>query len=579
MAIVQISRITARKGLQEDLPQPLAGAELGWSVDTRQLWIGNGTTEEGAPALGNTEILTEYSDILSYANQYVYKGTAAGYTAQTGPSLNSPSAQSLQSRLDSYCVITDFGAVGDGVQDCTNAINRALYQIYCREVNPQIRRSIFFPAGVYKVSGTLLIPPYASLYGEGRDSSVIAFDVQTWSSAVAWSYGVLVINSGNYFRCINLNGAPIGAALPAATTGPTGTNAYWQYEAALPSYIARTANNFQQIDTEIPNGIAPTEIEIDSMSFTTTQLHSGVLLQDTSCATFRNVAVAGPLLQADLTDASDNIKAVDFASTASLITQQIVFDACAFEGFTWAANTQQQVKSIAFNECQFNTLYQGVYLGGATPVLGGPVGVTVSQSQFDKVYAEGVVINGVSLNSTQDNIFFDVGNHFNGVTSPATSIISINAANNICIGDKFQRTAAYSTVYPRINLQLSASYAMTNAEKIEFGTYTREVGQSATLVNNSANQAVTTVNSTLVRAFQINYTIVRSTTTRTGTLTVVPSTDGTGVDLAVNDAGIQNASTGVTFNISETGSVVSIKASTTNTGVAATLNYSITHLA
>lgn len=63
MAIVQISQITNRKGLQENLPQ-LAGAELGWSVDTRRLYIGNGTLEEGAPEIGNTEILTEYSDLI-----------------------------------------------------------------------------------------------------------------------------------------------------------------------------------------------------------------------------------------------------------------------------------------------------------------------------------------------------------------------------------------------------------------------------------------------------------------------------------------------------------------------------------
>lgn len=63
MAIVQISRITNRKGLQENLPQ-LAGAELGWSIDTRRLFIGNGTLEEGAPEIGNTEILTEYSDVI-----------------------------------------------------------------------------------------------------------------------------------------------------------------------------------------------------------------------------------------------------------------------------------------------------------------------------------------------------------------------------------------------------------------------------------------------------------------------------------------------------------------------------------
>ena len=60
MAIVQISQIKHRRGVNENLPQ-LASAELGWSVDTRQLYIGNGTLEEGAPEIGNTEILTQYS--------------------------------------------------------------------------------------------------------------------------------------------------------------------------------------------------------------------------------------------------------------------------------------------------------------------------------------------------------------------------------------------------------------------------------------------------------------------------------------------------------------------------------------
>lgn len=63
VAIVQISQITNRKGLQENLPQ-LAGAELGWSIDTRRLFIGNGTLQEGAPEIGNTEILTEFSEIV-----------------------------------------------------------------------------------------------------------------------------------------------------------------------------------------------------------------------------------------------------------------------------------------------------------------------------------------------------------------------------------------------------------------------------------------------------------------------------------------------------------------------------------
>lgn len=60
MAILQISQIQVRRGLKEDLPQ-LASGELGWSIDSRQLYIGNGTRSEGAPTEGTTEILTEHS--------------------------------------------------------------------------------------------------------------------------------------------------------------------------------------------------------------------------------------------------------------------------------------------------------------------------------------------------------------------------------------------------------------------------------------------------------------------------------------------------------------------------------------
>lgn len=62
MAVIQISKIQVRRGLQENLPQ-LASGEMGWSIDERRLFIGNGTLSEGAPEIGNTEILTIYSPI------------------------------------------------------------------------------------------------------------------------------------------------------------------------------------------------------------------------------------------------------------------------------------------------------------------------------------------------------------------------------------------------------------------------------------------------------------------------------------------------------------------------------------
>lgn len=71
MAIVQVSRITNRKGLAENVPQ-LAGAEFGWAIDQRRLFIGNGTLQEGAPVIGNTEVLTEYSDVFAGRTQFSF---------------------------------------------------------------------------------------------------------------------------------------------------------------------------------------------------------------------------------------------------------------------------------------------------------------------------------------------------------------------------------------------------------------------------------------------------------------------------------------------------------------------------
>jgi hypothetical protein len=67
MAVIQISKIQVRRGLQENLPQ-LASGEMGWSIDERRLYIGNGTLVEGAPTVGVTEILTEYSNVILTAS-------------------------------------------------------------------------------------------------------------------------------------------------------------------------------------------------------------------------------------------------------------------------------------------------------------------------------------------------------------------------------------------------------------------------------------------------------------------------------------------------------------------------------
>ena len=65
MAVVQISRIQVRRGqknIGSGIPQ-LASGEIGWAVDTREMYIGNGSVAEGSPSVGNTKILTEFDNL------------------------------------------------------------------------------------------------------------------------------------------------------------------------------------------------------------------------------------------------------------------------------------------------------------------------------------------------------------------------------------------------------------------------------------------------------------------------------------------------------------------------------------
>ena len=73
MELFKIYKIKHRRGTSENLPQ-LGSAELGWSVDTQELYIGNGTLAEGAPEVGNTRILT--ANDLPFANTDVISAPA-----------------------------------------------------------------------------------------------------------------------------------------------------------------------------------------------------------------------------------------------------------------------------------------------------------------------------------------------------------------------------------------------------------------------------------------------------------------------------------------------------------------------
>jgi hypothetical protein len=526
MAIVQISQITNRLGLNIDLPQ-LAGAELGWSTDTRQLYIGNGTLEQGAPVIGNTEILTEFSDILNLAASYTYKGTAAGYTVQTGPTPGAPVTLSLQKWLDQFASVLDFGAKGDGLTDDTAAINRALNQLYCIQSNPQIRRSLFFPAGVYVISGPINIPSYATLYGEGPDNSIIQMNAT--------------------------------------------------YQAIGTTCVAQTADSLQQTGINIGNGGAtpPTDINISNMAFQSLASSIDIFLaQSVTNTQLRSVGFYGVGTTSTLTSDTAGTSCV-LLESAMATTTDILFDGCRFAGTTYGINISDITKGITVTNSNFNILYQGVALGTGTIIGDGPTGTRITSNVFDNIYSAGIILGEVSLNISGYNIFYDVANHFLGTSNPQQSVIVVTGNNNASVGDMFERSDAYAAEYPRIALGSSISIATTNGSEIQLGSKTVQSGSVATLLENVPGEPYTvgtvfTVDtSTGILSFKVDYSIVQNSTLfRTGTLfiaaastaTIVPVTGATGNGSVATLA----LSSSVPFNVSSAILVTDINPSSYN---------------
>lgn len=527
MAIVQISRITNRKGSQESLPQ-LAGAELGWAVDSRRLFIGNGTLAEGAPIIGNTEILTEFSDI-TVLSSYTYDDVAVGYSAQTGVTPGSPVVRTLQQRLDDYVSVRSYGAVGDGVADDTAAINRALFDLYCREINTQIRRSLFFPAGTYIINESLLIPTYAKLIGEGMNSTTIVLD----------------------------------------TSGDIST---------LSAYVARFCDSLQQIGANIgTNGATPPRnIEISGMTFQSNQETDVFLIDQAQECWFDSVGFVGPVSQSELVIAGSTplpeIALLRLNGTTGNPVNDITFDRCAFSNMTYGFNTTTKAKSVTISNSKFNLLYKGVVLPS-----GDPSGFRVLHNMFDNIYAEGIEYGDVNINSTGYNAFYNVGNAI-GSATPVTPVISFGNDTSVSINDLFERTDADAYIFPRVSIIVGGT--PSGGTQIQLGRYARESGRTFSLLDNQvSSQTIFSINNDNVKAFAVDYTIQRGPTVRNGRLIVTSGPDDSTGATAFSDEFTENFTTGITLTVTQSASQASVKYFSTGIGEPGILTYSVSHLA
>ena len=171
MAVLQISRIQLRRGKKNEasgLPQ-LASGEMAWAIDSQELYIGNGAVSEGAPAVGNTRLLTENDNILDLAEQYQYKVNDEGF--HTNINTNFPVRRTLQNRLEDFVTSNDYGIVSDTTDQTVN-IQNAITNLF---VDTESRVVLQFQPGVFEITSTINIPSYVTIEGAGVGKTIFNF--------------------------------------------------------------------------------------------------------------------------------------------------------------------------------------------------------------------------------------------------------------------------------------------------------------------------------------------------------------------------------------------------------------------
>ena len=536
MPIVQISRIQHRRGKKTDLPQ-LAAGELGWVIDEQRLFIGNGTISDGAPAVGNTEIVTAGSGSFTTALNYGYKGYLGdGTPIQTGAS--GDYTRTLQQRLDDTVSVKAFGALGDNSTDDTAAIQRALDELYSDtdQNDTRARRTLLFPAGIYKITTSMTIPPYAHLMGEGPDKTVI-------QNSGANPVAVTEDDDGQGFGSIGNSGA---------TT--------------------------------------PTQIQVSNITFKNTHGsgHGGVSIDNATKVYFHNCKFQGTYVAGGADVATS--KGVTVRSTNALPCANVYFNHCQLTAFARLVDLSYDVKNVRFNDCDFNTAYYGAIIGesmdgSSAGLINGPRDVQFTSSSWDTISQQAIYVKPTAG--------ADTGVGPRNVISQANWYGKSIANNNLGIGSvdevpvlQFDNDECSSTLdfFERSDLRRAdGSSHMNAAPEIQgIGIQSKAI-KSFTLAN---NQAATTVNAYPALAgkgLKITYKIVRGTLDRTGELIISASTNGVNYDDTYTESGTDVGVdlTAVLDNKDSTAGneTVALKMATTDATNPATIDYQTTILA
>jgi len=436
MAVVEIAKIQVRRGqeLQTGMPS-LDGGEFGWAEDTQHLYIG-AKQVEGAPADGNVRILTTNDLNNLFSTVYNYAG---GATASTGTyqyrasdSALHANTTTIAAKLDATVSLIDYFGdprIGTSVQvgssgtDITQVLNTAIQDLFNNSAGPDTRRQLKIPAGVYTVNPTVFghggnagiyLPPYTTLIGEGADLTTIILNT------VGTNMFQTVDSSGNTFNSINVS----------TKTKPQ----YIRLEGMTLSYNTTTAVTQPLLELDLVTHACMRDIKFNTQIFNT--------LTNTLTVTTSTVGTGVYMKGADWQLPNEQCK-------------NIIFDRCEFNGIGTAIAATGTVVNIKVDNCVFENLQRGIYLGAdpADATGSAPSDAFITRNRFKNIVNQAIIVTTSTNRAnhvSQNNSFLQVGNGGIGVndgsvTATATSIISFFGSGCRSISDDFsRRTFAYT---------------------------------------------------------------------------------------------------------------------------------------
>ena len=134
-------------------------------------------------------------------------------------------------------------------------------------------------------------------------------------------------------------------------------------------------------------------------------------------------------------------------------------------------------------------------------------------------------------------------------------------------------------LYNTVTSTIPASIGVDNAVRSQLGSYVRNTGVQATLDAGASNATLFTQSSVYIKAFRMDYTIVRETSVRTGTLILVNDADDSAGDgLSYADDYVQNSDPDISLGATDVGSTVTVTYTSSSTRPTGVIYYSITYL-